>query len=431
MIKNEEVYYVDNVTGNEMKVEYLRNGNTLELGGPNDRDLEYLMLTIAYPLQKKTVDGALTIHDVVLDRLQNDKNRPINVPGVSLNSIVKEFTKDHKVEISRCRLRACLYMDETDNCKVAEAISETINNTRDKNFGNFQVAMMSEPHFSCSKGGWKPFLVSKSKVGKTGFSPIFVFADSPTDENPRKVEELFRNFNQISMMKSDSEETILHDSTFVFKIPQQNPDVICAIKQYHQKIYITLFRENDQKFATDMIRFDYEVCDESEEDCAFCVMSSKFQTIGTNFGTKKNGYGRKRLRNDSAYSTTTSMVASPMSVPAVSPRHVQEENPFPLSEEETQQLLNSLGVQPSHNQPPIDLGFGEISSNPTLNLFDLEMDGSKISHDGGQQEIVKDCEDTSDESSSSSSSDDTSDEDSDDEDSEVFYLCKDTNKLKV
>merc|ERR1712241_608313 len=172
------------------------------------------------------------------------------------------------------------------------------------------------------------------KVGKTGSSPIFVFADSPTDENPRKVEELFRNFNQISMMKSDSEETILHDSTFVFKIPQQ-------------KIYITLFREKDQKFATDMIRFDYEVCDESEEDCAFCVMSSKFQTIGTNFGTKKNGYGRKRLRNDSAYSTTTSMVASPMSVPAVSPRRIQEENPFPLSEEETQQLLNSLGVQPS------------------------------------------------------------------------------------
>merc|ERR1711884_791610 len=119
-------------------------------------------------------------------------------------------------------------------------------------------------------------------------------------------------------------------------------------------------------------------------------------------------------------------VASPMSVPAVSPRRIQEENPFPLSEEETQHLLNSLGVQPSHNQPPIDLGFGEISSNPTLNLFDLEMDGSKISHDGGQQEIVKDCEDTS-----SSSSDDTSDEDSDDEDSEVFYLCKDTNKLKV
>mgnify|MGYP002051509307 CR=1 FL=1 len=126
--------------------------------------------------------------------------------------------------------------------------------------GNFQVAMMSEPHFSCSKGGWKPFLVSKSKVGKTGFSPIFVFADSPTDENPRKVEELFRNFNQISMVKSGSDsdgETILHDSTFVFKIPQQNPDVICAIKQYHQKIYITLFREIDQKFATDMIRFDY------------------------------------------------------------------------------------------------------------------------------------------------------------------------------
>ena len=132
LIKNEEIFYVDNVTGNEMRVEYLRNGDTIELGGPNDRDLEYLMLTIAYPLQTKRAEGGLTIHDVVLDRLQNDRNRPINVHGVSLSSIVKEFTKDAKVEINRCRLRACLYMDETDNCKVAEGFSETINNTRDK-----------------------------------------------------------------------------------------------------------------------------------------------------------------------------------------------------------------------------------------------------------------------------------------------------------
>ena len=147
--------------------------------------------------------------------------------------------------------------------------------------------MMSEPHFSCSKGGWKPFLVSKSKVGKNGFTPIFVFADSPTDENPRKVNDLFRNFKQISM---DENSEILHNSTFAFKIPQQNPDVIKALKQYHQKIYITLFREIDQQFAKDMIRFDYEVCDESEEDCANCVMVSKFGSAGKsgNF-TKKSG----------------------------------------------------------------------------------------------------------------------------------------------
>ena len=293
-----------------------------------------------------------------------------------------------------------------------------------QNLGNFQVAMMSEPHFSCSKGGWKPFLVSKSKVGKSGFTPIFVFADSPTDENPRRVEELFRNFNQISL-NGANDEAILHNSTFIFTIPQQNPDVIRAVKQYHQKIYITLFREIDQKFATDMIRFDYEVCDESEEDCAHCVMSSKFQSgnkVG-NFG-KKNG--RKRFRNDSAYSTE--MVPSPMSLSVPSPRRpsgqeenplpLNQENPFPLSDEETRQLLDTLGVAPTI-QPPIDLGFGEISGP----MFGLEIDGDKVTQDCRNE--------TTEESSSSSSSDDTSDEDSDDEDSEVFYLCKDTNKLKV
>ena len=76
----------------------------------------------------------MTIQDVIQDRLQHDKNRPTNLPlNLTMSQIVKEFTKEaSKVEINRVRLRACLYMDETDNCKVAETISETINNTRDK-----------------------------------------------------------------------------------------------------------------------------------------------------------------------------------------------------------------------------------------------------------------------------------------------------------
>merc|ERR1712122_225899 len=74
---------------------------------------------------------------------------------------------------------------------------------------------------------------------------------------------------------------------------------------------------------------------------------------------KKNG--RKRFRNDSAYSTE--MVPSPMSLSVPSPRRpsgqeenplpLNQENPFPLSDEETRQLLDTLGVAPSIHHPLI------------------------------------------------------------------------------
>ena len=86
------------------------------------------------PLQRKDPLGALTVEDVAKDRLQFDHNRPIiNENGLNYKKIAKEFTSgDSKKELHRCRLRACLYQDEKGTFKVAESISETIKDTKDK-----------------------------------------------------------------------------------------------------------------------------------------------------------------------------------------------------------------------------------------------------------------------------------------------------------
>ena len=69
-----------------------------------------------------------------------------------------------KDEMKRCRIRACLYQDETDNMKIAEAYSISICDTKNKSYGNFEISTMSKPWGCCSKGGWQTFLVSKTKV---------------------------------------------------------------------------------------------------------------------------------------------------------------------------------------------------------------------------------------------------------------------------
>jgi hypothetical protein len=99
---------------------------------------------------------------------------------------------------------------------------------------------MSEPHGACEKGGWKHFLITKSRVATSGFYPRFVFASSANDIRPQTVDSLFKGFKQISHEKEDME--IFHNSTFKFKIPNQQRSVIQAIKHYHLNTYVTLYR---------------------------------------------------------------------------------------------------------------------------------------------------------------------------------------------
>ena len=108
---------------------HLISGNCAETG------MEHVLITVVTPLKRKESNGALTVEKVVEDRLLYDKNRwgSQSADGQTVKSISKEFTSgESKRELHRCRLRACLYQDKTDDFKVSEAYTETINDTRDK-----------------------------------------------------------------------------------------------------------------------------------------------------------------------------------------------------------------------------------------------------------------------------------------------------------
>lgn len=230
--------------------------------------------------------------DIVKERFNYDTNRPLwnGTPQM----ITKQYTdgkSSEKHQLKRCRLRVCLFEDETCRMKISEQISETISDTRDKNFGIFEVDCMSEPHGCCSNGTWKYFLISKAEVGhqtKTsspnqsgGCYPVFVLAKHKDEENPQKVEDLFKNFKQIAI--NDLE--VKHNSTFIFQVPSQDKFVVKALEQYSEDLYITLFRGSDGKYAKNMIKFNYEVHDETEEDCAFCCISTKTSFTRSTYGS--------------------------------------------------------------------------------------------------------------------------------------------------
>jgi hypothetical protein len=313
LITNGQIYYQDH-EGNLLKADDLVNGNKLLLGNYAETGMEHVLITVVTPLKRKESNGALTVEKVVEDRLLYDKNRwgSQSADGPSVKSISKEFTfGESKRELHRCRLRACLYQDKTDDFKVSEAYTETINDTRDKNFGNFKVGCMSEPHGACEKGGWKHFLITKSRVATSGFYPIFVFASSANDIRPQTVDSLFKGFKQISHEKEDME--IFHNSTFKFKIPNQQRSVIQAIKHYHLNTYITLYREADDQFAQDMIRFDYhnihdETDPDSEEECPYCQIKKNQplnELLKNNLAIR--GKRRRRDRNDSSYESGSNL----------------------------------------------------------------------------------------------------------------------------
>ena len=223
-----------------------------------------------FPIQ----NSQLHVESIIQDRCQFDKNCHNN-NGIKLNSesIIKQFVgKDVKDEMKRIRLRACLYQDETDNFKCAQATSTTICDTKNKNFGNFEIATISKPHGCCNKGGWQTFLVSKTKVDPNGFHPMFVLSDDP--ENPSQsttqVQKSFANFQQIS---PDSVEVI--KDVFIFDIPSQEISTVQALKQYNQKMYLTLYRESNEDYATNMVEFNYEICNpDSTNFCPFCAITN-------------------------------------------------------------------------------------------------------------------------------------------------------------
>ena len=209
----------------------------------------------------------LSVESVIRDRVQFDNNSPQR-GMINAADITKQFVGSRAQandEMKRCRIRLCLYEDETDNVKITETISKNICDSKNKNFGNFEVATMSKPHKCCNKGGWQIFLVSKSKVGPSGCYPIFVLADPETQDNVRRVEQCFPNFKQISRESYQ----IVNNFVFIFDVPPQSPNVIRSLKEFKEKVYVTLYRESDGEFATNMVKYDYEVHEEHNDECPY------------------------------------------------------------------------------------------------------------------------------------------------------------------
>lgn len=412
-LKDGDVLYQDHLTKNLTKVDSLIDGNKLYLGSSSETGKDHILINIVTPLQRKVDTGAITVNDVVKDRILNDHDRPnLDEADLSHKTVSKEYTSgSSKIELHRCRLRICQYQDHS---RVADAFSETINDTKDKNFGAFNIGCMSEPHGACEKGGWNHFLVSRSKVATSGFYPIFVFACSPMDPKPERVDKLFQNFKQISCKKEDLE--VMHHSIFKFKIPSQQRNVIQAIKQYRLNTYITLYREADDQYASDMVRFDYhdihDVNTDDDEECHYCQIKKNMPIREVR---KENT--RKRLcrrRYDSNMTTTSGIsdVGSPAST--VSTQQLEEGTLAILPRFSAEDILQNIGG--TTPQPMIDLGLDE---------FIPDYDPNLVREGIPENDCVADM--SSDGSSESSFSEDW--ESSDEED--VLDLCLNTKKLRV
>jgi len=449
LIKNGEIFYQDHDQGIQMKVDDLVDGNKLLLGNYMETGMEHILMTIVTPLKKKDTDGALVVEKVVEERLKSDKDRwsSHDCDELTIKSISKEFTTgESKRELHRCRLRACLFQDKTDSFKVSEAFSEAINDTRDKNFGNFRIASMSEPHGACEKGGWKHFLITKSRVATSGFFPVFVFASSPNDIKPQKVDSLFKGFKQISCEKEDL--VIFHNSTFKFKIPNQQRSVIQAIKHYHLKIYITLYRVADGQYAQEMVRFDYhDIHDDSDpdtdEECPFCQIKKNqpLNEMLKNVDGKRKR--RRRDRNDSSYESGSNL-GSPRSMigntdeisqqatPGVVSLSVPSPQYWPILDL-TDRDFNQIVNPPAPNSVPsyiMDFGLDEF--RPAGNMIDGELvkDGIEKSNTANITDSETDSDTEYD--SSETESDTSFDEEEEDQDVVLINnLCKVTKTLKM
>ena len=168
LIQNGTVSYVDEETGQNIYLDVLHNGNQIGLGRHR------LEMTIITPLLRHKCKEQVCVESIIKDRCQFDQNACHNKGMFDCETIINQYTKDVKDEMKRIRLRACLYQDENDNLKCAEAVSTTICDSKNKHFGNFEIATVSKPHGCCNKGGWQTFLVSKTNVDPNGFHPMFV-----------------------------------------------------------------------------------------------------------------------------------------------------------------------------------------------------------------------------------------------------------------
>ena len=73
----------------------------------------------------------------------------------------------------------------------------------------------------------------------SGFRPLFVLADPKNPEKAKPVEKSFPNFKQISQESVN----IINNCVLIFDIPSQSQRVINSLKEFNEKVFVTIYRE--------------------------------------------------------------------------------------------------------------------------------------------------------------------------------------------
>ena len=285
--------------------------------------------------------GAITNLNVIEKRIEEEAWQYPALPNLGRDvakSLTSKYTnKENKVELHRCRLRACLF-DASGNTALATAISDVISNARDKNVGYLDLRSISDPGCCCTKGGWKFFLISEHKLAKEkGAStkqpqdsdeecdrsppvvPVIVLAD--IDNNVVDDTNGSLPLNQIPV---DPDHFEVHGDAFSIVMPPQNPVVLEMMRSRGLHCRIFLYRALDKKFSSSSVKFVYYNHDTFEDNCPFCLIKRVSQSsLETSFSAGNNPSGkrpRKRAKTSSGSvlspvdsSSTTLGVMSPYS----------------------------------------------------------------------------------------------------------------------
>ena len=121
-------------------------------------------------------------------------------------------------------------------------------------------------------GKGKIIIVSKYKTATVGNNsnkdlsppvfPVFVFVDTyGTVSIPN-----YPGFNQIDR---SSDNLTIHGGSFIFKVPEQNYDVIDKMKKSGMKLKLALYRSLDCIYSDTKFDFDYH---HHELGCPFCII---------------------------------------------------------------------------------------------------------------------------------------------------------------
>lgn len=277
--------------------------------------------------------NAITNVDVIERRLEEEawQYPEIHNQGrdFSKKLAAKYTSKECKVELHRCCLRACIF-EESTKMLTDRAVSEVISNARDKNVGYLDLHSISDPGCCCTKGGWKFFLISEHKLAKEKAQkskhdsdeestvdrappvvPMLVIADSANN-----IVEDTNGFLPLNQIPTDPNSFEVHGDAFSIIIPPQNPYVLDMIKKQGLHLRIFLYRCLDKKYSNSSVEFVYYDHGAFKDSCPFCMIK-RVPQLPLESASNRSGSGnqaRKRAKTSSSSLSVQSPADSSMSM---------------------------------------------------------------------------------------------------------------------